>query len=241
MMVATSRVHPTTFYGRLTPRTQAELRKAGKPRRANAGTVLFGPGFVTYKTLVILKGMATVGRVDGSRRTLLGMYGPGDLLIAEDGANARVATVLTDWFVARQFNAADFSAFIIEHPEALAAYLETVLDRLAESEQRILDTSTLNVARRLARALLDLITRFHNVEIRGTYRFEGLRQVELAQLIGSSTESVEKVLRTWRTRRIVSTGPGSILVTDIRALERIAGYSAPRPPQSTITSLGPVA
>jgi CRP-like cAMP-binding protein len=57
-----------------------------------------------------------------------------------------------------------------------------------------------------------------------------LSQAELASWIGTSRETVERILRDWRNRRIIETGYRSITVLQLGDLMRVAGMRwDPRP------------
>jgi Crp-like helix-turn-helix domain len=78
--------------------------------------------------------------------------------------------------------------------------------------------------RRLARLLCELERYgYPSPSGQGTRLPIQLRQADLASWIGTCPETVERALRRWRNRNIVSTGYLTLIVHDLEALARIAG------------------
>lgn len=199
--------------------------------------------------LLLEQGLVKLAAISaGDRETLLRVRGPGDLL-GEHGAlrelrggqhrpaqgardQAVIGTAMTVT-KGRIFPAGDLSEFLQSHPDALAAVAPGLWEQLEETESRIASAGRDNADRRLARLLCDLegYGHPHAAEpglMPGTEIPIKLSQEELASWIGASRETVERALRSWRTRRIVSTRYRTIIVHDLEALARIAGITVRR-------------
>jgi CRP-like cAMP-binding protein len=122
----------------------------------------------------------------------------------------------------------EFARFLTDEPNTWTAMAQDLETRLSEAELRLRGIASEGANRRLARALLSLSmsTALAGVE-RTSLR---LSQAELASWIGTSRETVERILRDWRNRRIVETGYRTITVLQVGDLMRVAGMRwNPRP------------
>jgi CRP-like cAMP-binding protein len=173
---------------------------------------------------------------------LLSIRGTGDLLGEQDAlrelhpdrplrhrydADLRpVATALTP-VTARSIPTATLRQFLQTHAEVLAAVALGLAEHLEDAESRLASAGRDNADRRLARLLCDLERHSRPPEGRtggGTVIPLGLSRADLASWIGTSQKTVERALRRWRTRGIVSTGHRTIIVHDRETLARVAGF-----------------
>lgn len=199
--------------------------------------------------MLIEDGLAKLTAVSaGEHQTLLWVRGPGDLL-GEHGAlrelrggqhpgahgapgQAVIGTAMT-LIRAWLFPAGTLGRFLRSHPDALAAVALSLWERLEEAESRIASAGRDTGARRLARLLCDLEGYGHprdpgNGLVAGTEIPIKLSQKEFASWIGASRETVDRALRSWRTRGIVSTRYRTVIVHDLESLARIAGITVRR-------------
>lgn len=177
----------------------------------------------------------------GGKETFLAIRGPGELL-GEDAAlrgtqghvndgRQVMATALTRVMV-RVFPAGLLRSFLYENPGAVIAVARSLGDRLADAETRLCSAAGDDAGRRLARLLCDLYRygKPSETEI-GILLPVELSHAELAAWIGSCRETVDRALRRWRERGLISTRYRTIVIHDIHALARIAGIRVlPRRP-----------
>jgi CRP-like cAMP-binding protein len=74
---------------------------------------------------------------------------------------------------------------------------------------------------RVAKALLQLVER---VGLRGLHSPSvelHLSQREIGNMAGGSRESVNKILQNWHRRGLIDLSKGSIMIRDIKAIERL--------------------
>lgn len=220
------------------------LLSLGRPRTFSQGDVLLAHGQASSQAALITSGLVKVAAVDQGSATFLAIRSAGDL-IGEEAAvlgatpqasgspsSLTVATALTR-ATARVFPAADLCQFLEAHPSAMRSVAQGLCERLADAEARIASAARDNADRRLARFLCDL-ERYGIPD--GTRGREGmaipvrLTQAELASWIGASRETVDRALRRWRARGIVSTSQRKMVIHDVEALARIAGVNVSRRP-----------
>lgn len=209
----------------------------GRPRIFSAGDVLLAQGPAARHAAVITRGLVKI-TADGG--TFLTIRGAGDL-IGEDAAilgpqaGLTVATALTSG-AARVFTAEQLRRFLEERPAAMLSAAQGLCERLADAESRVASAGRDSADRRLARVLYELERYGRHATPDWAHGREGtvvpisLTHAELASWVGVSRETVDRALRRWRTRRIVSTGVRKIMIHDAEALARIAGIKDTRLP-----------
>lgn len=220
----------------------AELDKPGRRKLLAQGwqrwyegeyDLIYRQGRTDSHAVVLLAGHAKV-TVDKSARqeTLLALRFPGQILgddqaLQQSGTTVRTVTVQPlNWALGLVIDSDVLQRFLDRHPRAWPALATDLRSRLAEAENRLGEMAAEGANRRLARGLASLID--HDMAMRtGTSKTTlSLTQRELASWIGVSTETVERTLRTWRTRSIIATGYRSITVLQPDTLLRIAGVKS---------------
>jgi CRP/FNR family transcriptional regulator, cyclic AMP receptor protein len=227
----------TSFYTALSESSRQSLRRRGSVRSYPAGAVLSREGLRQDTVFVVLRGVVKVGLTDADygRQTLLALCGPGDVIGAEAALDHRAnpavtATVLGEEMRALTLSTSRFETFLNGNPGAMRALARELVKRLIQTEQRVGSLSTHSCVRRLARLLLDLAERFggmplgvHLGDAKDQIVVSGLTQADMAALIGSSRETVERTLRSWRLRKIVTTYRRYIRINDLNTLVWAAG------------------
>jgi len=119
----------------------------------------------------------------------------------------------------------DFLPFLERHPHTCIKLLSVLCGRLRHTNQLIEDSLFLNVEARFAKRLLGFARQYGESRPEGILIQLKLSQQEIAALIGVTRESVNKQLSAWQELGWVKVGRGSILVTDIEALEAVVDVS----------------
>jgi CRP/FNR family transcriptional regulator, cyclic AMP receptor protein len=114
-------------------------------------------------------------------------------------------------------------------PGLSANLLHYVVRRVTELEDRLINLAKLSVSSRLANTLLRLSNGETQYGTDGAQfdrdpmmRTINLSQHELASMLPASREKVNRCLREWERSRIVDLAPGSITITNPRALHAYA-------------------
>lgn len=119
----------------------------------------------------------------------------------------------------------DFLRFLRERPEAAVELMVTLAERLVRINEFAEDTLFLGLPARLAKKLLHLAERYGTPDAAGVRIGIRLSQGELAELVGTTRESVNKQIRAWSAAGIVRMERGQVTVLDARRLERLAGFA----------------
>jgi CRP/FNR family transcriptional regulator, cyclic AMP receptor protein len=212
------------IFGGLSEDQLRELASVAVPRSWPAGEVIFREGDAGDTCYVIQSGSVRVIRNHSDGRTItLAELKQGDLFgeLAMFDTEHRSATVeAAEDTAAVALLAVDMRRLLSRHPDMALKLLAAFADRLRQANERISRQSFQTVASRVAGVLLGQAeslageaTTDQGVLIRAT-------RAEIAQLAGSSRESVSRFLATLERAGVVTCGRGKVLVHDPAALRR---------------------
>jgi CRP-like cAMP-binding protein len=117
----------------------------------------------------------------------------------------------------------DFLRYLREQPAVATELLLVMAERLVRISEFAEDALFLALPARLAKKLLALCERYGVEDAEGTRIGLKLSQGELADLVGTTRESVNKQIRAWTEDAVLRMHRGEILVMRPDALERLAG------------------
>ena len=100
--------------------------------------------------------------------------------------------------------------------------LTQLAGRLRRANDVVADLVFSDVPGRVAKALLDLSSRFGRVADDGVHVHHDLTQEELAQLVGASRETVNKALADFASRGWLRLEARSVVIMDVERLKRRA-------------------
>jgi CRP-like cAMP-binding protein len=126
----------------------------------------------------------------------------------------------------------DALRFLNSRPHLWEMFTQDLIQRTVEDETRITSLACDHSVRRLARLLWDLERHGGVVQDDGSRRLPlPLSQTTLAIWAGMSKKTVERTLRDWRKRGIISTpAPRTIIVHKTSALAVLAGVTRSNQP-----------
>lgn len=117
----------------------------------------------------------------------------------------------------------DFLAFLKSHPEAAIELLAVLAERVRRISELVEDTLFLNLPVRLAKKLVHYASVYGD-EVEGGVRINlRLSQEEWGDLVGATRESINKQMRQWHEKGIVSFDEGCVLIARPEFLEQLAG------------------
>lgn len=113
----------------------------------------------------------------------------------------------------------DFQSLLSEYSQFKDYVFRSLGERLRRSEERIITLSFDNAAVRLAKVLSELGLRYGTVQEDGSVRINlKLPHRELANLVGSTRESVNGHLRELRRRKLIDVSERAIIIHDLIGL-----------------------
>lgn len=193
------------------------ISQVAVPRNYPARTRVFHEGDASDACYVVRRGELRVTREhSGGRAIALATLRPGDLFgeLAMLDGEARSASVETLSEVDLLAVAAgDMRGLLAKNPQITVKLVTALTRRLREANERIATQSFQTVPGRVAGVLSQLVADAapakdpHGVTIR-------MRQADLAQLAGTSRESVSRFLATLERAGVVSVGRGRVTVLE---------------------------
>ena len=188
--------------------------------------ILFREGEQGDRIYVIGEGKIKLGRssVDG-RENLLAILGPGEMFgelsLFDPGPRTATATAIAETqLIALGHD--DLDSFLLGRPAVAANLLAALARRLRRTNEALADLVFTDVPGRVAKALLDLSTRFGRPADEGILVAHELTQEELAQLVGASRETVNKALADFASRGWIKLEARAVVLTDVERLKRRA-------------------
>ena len=190
------------------------------------GDTLFNEGEPGDRVYVITDGKIKLGRSsqDG-RENLLAILGPGEMFgelsLFDPGPRTATATAVSD-AVLIGLGHDDLQQWLAGRPEVAQMLLRALAQRLRRTNEALADLVFSDVPGRVAKALLDLSTRFGRPTEGGVLVAHELTQEELAQLVGASRETVNKALADFATRGWIRLEARAVVLLDVERLRRRA-------------------
>jgi CRP-like cAMP-binding protein len=188
----------------------------------SARQTIYVEGEVEDRLYIVVSGKIKLTRSCPDGRTLLlAVVGPsdafGDLSVFDPGPRTVSATALTK-ASAVTMDRATLRIWLEAHPE--------IARRLRHTDDDLSDLIFTDVTCRVAKQLLRLTQRF-GVQQGSSLRVDhDLSQEEIAQLVGSSRETVNKIMTDFARRGWIRLNGKSLLVTDSASLVRRARLTA---------------
>jgi len=190
------------------------------------GEILFNEGDEGDQLYVVTDGKIKLGLTspDG-RENLLAILGPGqmfgELSFFDPGPRSATATAVTDAEL-KSLGHETLSPILVAHPDVAHALLNQLAGRLRRTNEVVGDLVFSDVPGRVAKALLELASRFGRRADDGVHVNHDLTQEELAQLVGASREIVNKALADFASRGWLRLEPRSVVILDLERLQRRA-------------------
>jgi CRP/FNR family transcriptional regulator, cyclic AMP receptor protein len=214
------------LFAEMDPENSLALIESMNPVAFARGDVLFHEGDPGDRLFVIRSGKIKLGRrsSDG-RENLLSIQGPGEMFgelsLFDPGPRTATATVVADAELVELAHT-DLVAWLEQHPTVAKHLLKALAHRLRRTNEALADLVFSDVPGRVAKALLDLATRFGEPTDEGVRVAHDLTQEELAQLVGASRETVNKALADFAARGWVRREGRAVVLLDADRLERRA-------------------
>lgn len=188
------------------------------------GHTIFNQGDPGDCLYVISSGKVKIrSRSLGNKESLLALLGPSDVLgelaVFDPGPRATTATTLTE-VRALEIGRPVLRAWITERPEVAEQLLGVLARRLRRTNDNLADMVFTDVAGRVAKQLMALAQRFGTRQGTWLRVDHDLTQDEIAQLVGATRVTVNKVLADFTDRGWIRFDGGTVWICNP---ERLAG------------------
>lgn len=205
------------------PASQAALVEAGNIQKASKGRALVSQGDAAAAVALIGTGRLRVVRALGDTRSLsIGYRGAGDVVgesAVGGAATYRESAVATEDVEALFVPVAVFKAVVGSDAAFGAAFINTLVDRHADTEERLASMLFRNVEARLCEFLVKAAMRWGIPEPRGVLIAAPFTHQEMANMIGSTRETVTLTLGDLRRKGILEIDRRRVVVLDREALK----------------------
>lgn len=205
----------------------SEVLSAFEVRHLDRHDRLFEQGEPGRSLCLVQEGSLKLTRTTATGRpNILAVLGPGDTvgeMSLLDGSDRHGTVTALTASVVLELSQARFDRWLIEQPAAAPLLLRHLGRRLRASNDVISDLVFADVPTRVARLILKLAEQFGVEDDRRVVVVEHqLTQEELAQLVGSARETVNKALSNLAGRGWIELGRRSIAILDGDRLRRFA-------------------
>lgn len=206
-------------FGALPQEAQAQVMAAARMGRWARGGLLFYPEDAAETLFLLTRGSVRLYRLGaGAREVTLEVHGPGDLLgtaaLLPDSRYGMYAEAMDDT-EALQLGRETLTRLMQTHPAVGVALTEQVTRQTRSVQERLSGLVFMEVSQRLALALLALAEREGPWPEGGTLALrERVSHQDLAHVVGSTRETITKLLGDFRSRGLLDLGYRRIILTD---------------------------
>lgn len=190
------------------------------------GESLFHEGDSGDNLFIIVDGKIKLGHAsDDGRENLIAILGPreiiGELSLFDLGKRSTSAIAVAPTTLL-SLSHEDLMGFIDTNPDMAKHMLRQLAQRLRRTNELMADLVFADVPGRVAKALLDLASRFGERTQEGVYVAHDLTQEEIAHLVGASRETVNKSLADFVSRGWIRLEGRAVTLIEIGRLEKRA-------------------
>ena len=214
------------LFGTFQPADHEQLAGLLRRRNLKKGDVLFRKGDEGTALYIIIKGRMkiTVPSKLGDEITLA-ILSPddffGEMALLDSLPRSADATAVEETLL-YVLNRSDFLSFLIHNENAVRSILYALSSRLRKTDDFLTEVCFLNISARLARRLLEMSESLvHENNHGSSIKLElKLTQKDLASLLGTTRETINRELKILRDRGIVSTSRNLITIHNLELLKR---------------------
>ncbi len=197
-------------------------------RRAPRGTLIFTKGDDGSNMMAVLAGRVRISAVSAEgKEVTLNVIGPGEIfgeIALLDGKPRSADATAVEDTVLMVIERKQFLPFLLRNETLMERLLVVLCDRLRRTSMVLEEIALFDLPSRLARLLMKLSQDYGRPAVGGGTRIDlKLSQRDLATLVASSRETVNKQLRGWREAGVVDQAAGYLVVRNAAALERMVG------------------
>jgi len=226
-------IPPTDFLSHLDAHDRASLDACSQRRHYRRHDVIFHAGSPGENVFILVEGRVKIfAHSPAGKSIILWFCFPGELfglaemaragrreVEAEAGAESEILVVPRE----------DFQAFLASHPKAALRVVDLLSCRLRALGDMLLNLTTDDVLTRVIKLLVRLSARYGKpLAPHGMLLDINLTHQEIADMIGTSRQSVSTVLSQLRRHGLLCTKNHLIQIENTELLEQLAGDAALR-------------
>lgn len=193
--------------------------------RYAAGQEIFAKGSPGNSMMLVLRGRVRISSISLAGKEIVfniinvGEF-VGEIALLDGGERSGDATAITDCELL-VLNRRDFMPFLERRADLCLMLIRILCQRLRQTSEQVEDLQFRHLEARVAKALLHLAEQSRQRDIPSSAPTLHLSQTELGHIVGSSRESVNKLLQVWQRAGLIELAKGSIVIRDPAAIERL--------------------
>jgi CRP/FNR family transcriptional regulator, cyclic AMP receptor protein len=211
------------LFRELAPQVIEHLGTYMKRRTVPRGSLIFTKGDPGTGLMGVLAGSVkiSVASADG-RDVVLNIIRAGEIFgeiaLLDGHRRTADATAMSDCEL-MVLERREFIPFLLSQPDVTLKLMEILCSRLRRTSEQVQDVTFLRLPIRLAKALLELVSRSESSAPTGKI---AITQREISQIVGRSRESTNKQLRAWAKRGWIRLQWGGVTVLKLDKLAEVA-------------------
>jgi len=201
-----------------------ELAPTKKLKTYKKREILFHEGDYAGSVYFIESGRVKTFKVnkDGKEFTT-GLFGKGDIIghiaVLQQSDQFESAIAMEDARVCK-ISSDDFNELLFRNKEVAKAFVKLLSGNLMEKEQELLNLAYNSVAKRVADGLISLKTKYQEQDKSDDFSI-AIPRDDLASIVGTSTESVIRVLSDFKSEKWIEVKGSNITIRDEMALKNL--------------------
>ena len=215
------------FFQHMSAEELDEIIGFAAERRVAKGSTIFSKGDPGTSMMAVMAGRIRVSSISSDgREVMLNVIGAGEIfgeIALLDGKPRSADATALDDSVLMVVERRHFLPFLLRNPTLMERMLVVLCDRLRRTSIALEELALLDLPERLARLITKMAREYGRPVAEGMRIDMKLSQRDLATLVASSRETVNKQLRGWREQCVLDLVAGHIVVRNAAALERLVG------------------
>jgi CRP-like cAMP-binding protein len=204
----------------------AEAMTNGRLRHLGKGDAIFVQGTPAERAHLVLEGRVRVLQTDeDGAQVVVRFVGPGETFgtvgLFTDRLYPAHAIAVTDCLEISWLEA-DLSDLMARYPRIGLNLVKVIGARLQEAQDRLREFATQRVERRIANALLRLVTQAGKSASGGTEIDFPLSRKDVAEMCGATLHTVSRTLKSWENQGAISTNQQRLTIHDIEEIRKRA-------------------
>ena len=176
------------------------------------------PRFLFY----LMKGKVKAYKVhEDGKEYITNLYSDGDFIgytaLLEDTNYDDSASFLEDADV-MQIPKEDFLQMVYSDISIASKFIHIITQNVKEKEERLLNLAYSSLRKRVAKALVDIVEKFHLKEQANPIE---ISREDIAQYVGTATESLIRTLSVFKAEKLIEIRSGKIIVNNVEKLQHL--------------------
>jgi CRP/FNR family transcriptional regulator, cyclic AMP receptor protein len=208
--------------GRLSPSEIEALVTYSRVERYAAGEEIFAKGAPGQSMMAVLLGTVRISSISlAGKEIVFNLIGPGEIFgeiaMLDGGERSGDAAAVTDSEIL-VISRRDLMPFLENHADICLLLIKVLCRRLRRTSEQVEDVLFRHLEARIAKALLQLAGHPEQANLDNRELDLHLSQRELANIVGSSRESINKQLQIWQRAGFIEVAKGAIVIRDAAAI-----------------------